>query len=848
MTPDVRLGLFTCADTIGQQQLDAWGSWRTMPGCAVSVFGDVPLVADHANRFGFRSIPAVERDEFGRPSLAWIFARMHDESAESVLGYVNSDIILLPGLVEGIAAVRSRFDSYLIVARRWNVERLSGIDFDAGWDKRVRQEVARKGELSTPYGIDLFVFSRGLLEDVPAFALGSDYWDNYLVMRARRQGVPVVDVTRQVMLVHQDHSLGTYRSRAERRRGPEGLRAFALAGDSHALLGQTGDATHVVDRGLLTRAETVRVTAVIPHAGDPRRLCRCLRALEYQTYPQSFLTAIVVNRDPEAPLRYLEADFPSVRVLVEPWSEPATARNKGISSATGDVVALFDSDVDPAAECLGRAMRVLKDCPECDVVVCRVVVPAPSAGSSYVERVVGWCDAVPPSTPSTGAWVVRKSVFGRSGYFSRLMPGESDLREWLGRAIGDGVKVARCHDAVVRRETVRRLADLKHKRQGVARNDCIVESLKRNRECGAFGILRGEWREVCRRSSLLWHNPRLSWPDRAGALLLTAWSSVWTVRAKVAFRHDAWRLARRRRREIYRPGLPEATGARRPPALVGRDADARRLAGRIARPLGLRRRRLAGRPPSDALTALPRRDLFTAIYDRGLWGRDHGDIFSGDGSDGAVADRYCVAISGFIRALGRPSVTVVDIGCGDFRVGRRLLAPWVRYIGVDIVPALIARNTRLYGGDSVEFVCLDAVDEDPPDGDVCLVRQVFQHLSNDDIEQMLGRLTKYPHLFVTEHCPASDVEVVPNLDKPTGPAIRLPRSGVYLEAPPFNLAGVRPVLTVPAPGGGVLRTVRISQTSFPDGASNGMSAAGLRGHHVAVPGLANPESGSSRDF
>jgi hypothetical protein len=194
------------------------------------VFGDAPGVSDHAQRFGFRSIPTVKRNEFGRPLLNWIFACIHDLSAGPVLGYVNSDIVLLPGLAEALAAVRARFDTYLIVARRWNVERVPAIDFRPGWDERLRKVVTEEGELFTPYGIDLFVFSRGLFREIPPFALGGDYWDNYLVMRARRSGYPVIDVTEQVMLVHQNHALGKYRSAAERRRPPPGVRPSGGAG------------------------------------------------------------------------------------------------------------------------------------------------------------------------------------------------------------------------------------------------------------------------------------------------------------------------------------------------------------------------------------------------------------------------------------------------------------------------------------------------------------------------------------------------------------------------------------------------------------------------------------------
>ena len=574
-TPNDGLALFTCADAIGQSQFNAWGSWKFIPNCSVSVFGDAPGAGGHAERFGFRSIPMVKRDDFGRPLLSWIFERMHRESTESVLGYVNSDIVLLPGLAASIAAVGKEFDEYLIVARRWNIEFLPAMDFRSGWDQELRNLVALQGELFTPYGIDLFVFSRGLLREIPAFALGSDYWDNYLVMRTRRRGYPVIDVTQQVMLVHQNHSLGKYRSVDERRQGPEGLRAFALVGDSYAMLGRTTDATHVAAHGEIRRAETAHVTVVLPHRGESRRLCRCLRSLESQTYPQSFLNAVVVNNDPTAPLRYLEADFPSVRVVTETEAGLGAVRNKGISCANGEVVALFDSDIIAPADCLERAMQVMKEQPDCQVLACRIDPLFSSGQMSYIGRAVEWFDAVThynqndwisyAGTFVTGALIVRKEVFAKCGYFSKFCPeAPSGDWEWASRVIAAGVKVAFCRDAAVLHETVRSIAALKRKEQRYARGDCILKSLERSEAYDVEGVFRDEWWVFRAGIRNVWKNKRIPPRYRAGVLLLSFWSFVWAVSAKLQYRNEAQRIVRRRRQAMDRTLQPTAkAGIRR---------------------------------------------------------------------------------------------------------------------------------------------------------------------------------------------------------------------------------------------------------------------------------------------
>jgi hypothetical protein len=66
------------------------------------------------------------------------------------------------------------------------------------------------------------------------------------------------------------------------------------------------------------------------------------------------------------------------------------------------------------------------------------------------------------------------------------------------------------------------------------------------------------------------------------------------------------------------------------------------------------------------------------------------------------------------------------------------------------------------------------------------LRQVLQHLSNAEIQQILPKLNKYQYLIVSEHIPEG--EFVANVDIISGQGIRLKKqSGVDLLAPPFSL-------------------------------------------------------------
>ena len=214
--------------------------------------------------------------------------------------------------------------------------------------------------------------------------------------------------------------------------------------------------------------------------------------------------------------------------------------------------------------------------------------------------------------------------------------------------------------------------------------------------------------------------------------------------------------------------------------------------------------------------ALSTEEVFTSIYAQNKWGGSNGEFCSGLGTtDDAIVQAYVSMVADRGASDGFLAKTFVDLGCGDFRVGKLLLPYCDRYIGVDIVKALIQRNRSVNADAKATFAHLDLVRADLPDGDVCFVRQVLQHLSNDQILAILGKLEKYSWVFITEHYPSDNRAIRANLDKPHGGDVRVhDNSGVYLTLPPFQLPAerVEQVLEVPGsdmgPGQdrGVIRT------------------------------------------
>ena len=203
-------------------------------------------------------------------------------------------------------------------------------------------------------------------------------------------------------------------------------------------------------------------------------------------------------------------------------------------------------------------------------------------------------------------------------------------------------------------------------------------------------------------------------------------------------------------------------------------------------------------------------DTFSKIYRTKEWGDNGQPFFSGEGSSGPVIEHYCASVVQFIR--DRHIQSVVDLGCGDFTVGRRIgSGSGVRYIGVDVVPELIEHHKSTVHEQNFSFLCADVTRDSLPKGDLCLIRQVFQHLSNDEIASVLAKLGDFPRILISEEVPLQTDLF--NRDKPHGPDVRgFYGSGVYVEQPPFSIP-TKELWRFPLTPYSMLRTVLIDRTN-----------------------------------
>ena len=130
------------------------------------------------------------------------------------------------------------------------------------------------------------------------------------------------------------------------------LAARASAGDAVTPAPPTPRAAVPVPDSEGPGAELPAVTVIVPTAGRPEALGRCLDALRGQRGAPTFDVVVVDDgtpRGPEPPAAELD-----LKVLASHGSGAATARNTGAAAASGEVLLFLDDDLVPAADLVRR--------------------------------------------------------------------------------------------------------------------------------------------------------------------------------------------------------------------------------------------------------------------------------------------------------------------------------------------------------------------------------------------------------------------------------------------------------------------------------------------------------------
>src|SRR5579864_169970 len=191
---------------VGTIQRNAIASWtRLNPRPEIILFGTEEGTAEIARELGLRHVPTVKTNQWGTPLVSDMFGQVETIGNGSALCYVNADILLFHDFPQAIARVSAWSDHFLMVGRRTDLDVAGPVDFAADWGTQIRRRAQSEGKLQIARSVDYFAFSRGLYPEIPALAIGRFWWDNWLLWKARSLGAKVVDASKAVMVIHQNH-------------------------------------------------------------------------------------------------------------------------------------------------------------------------------------------------------------------------------------------------------------------------------------------------------------------------------------------------------------------------------------------------------------------------------------------------------------------------------------------------------------------------------------------------------------------------------------------------------------------------------------------------------------------
>ena len=198
-------------------QRNALKSWTLLhPDVEVILFGDEDGAAETCRDLGIRHEPKVHRNETGTKYLSYMFDRANEISRHNILCYANCDIMLASDFRAALELASRTYNEFLMIGRRWDTDIREPWDFEqADWDHRLRSLALLSGKQNGPSWIDYFCFSRDLYYGkMPPFLIGRNGWDPWLIWFARKSEARLIDVSRMVVAVHQNHDYAYLRQGA----------------------------------------------------------------------------------------------------------------------------------------------------------------------------------------------------------------------------------------------------------------------------------------------------------------------------------------------------------------------------------------------------------------------------------------------------------------------------------------------------------------------------------------------------------------------------------------------------------------------------------------------------------
>ncbi|MDB4669023.1 hypothetical protein OAF50_03775 [bacterium] len=216
-------------------QRNAIKSWIALkPKCEVILFGNEDGVLEAANEFKVKCISKIEKNHLNTPLLSSAFKMAKAEASNNILVYVNSDMIFFQDLLQTIQSIK--INKYFGCGRRVDLD----INFEINlenkkWVQNILQDSRINGKLHGYSGIDYFIFKNHYI-DLPKFTVGRLGWDNWVLYQVRSSKVPIIDCTKSIYTIHQNHNYHHIKNKRKNNYNVEAKANYQLIGGKNKML------------------------------------------------------------------------------------------------------------------------------------------------------------------------------------------------------------------------------------------------------------------------------------------------------------------------------------------------------------------------------------------------------------------------------------------------------------------------------------------------------------------------------------------------------------------------------------------------------------------------------------
>lgn len=152
--------------------------------------------------------------------------------------------------------------------------------------------------------------------------------------------------------------------------------------------------------------------------------------------------------------------------------------------------------------------------------------------------------------------------------------------------------------------------------------------------------------------------------------------------------------------------------------------------------------------------------VFTNIYEHKCWGNNNNAYYNGSSGSGSDIEYNKNSYIPFLKKFITDNniKNIVDLGCGDFKCGKLIYDDLdVLYTGYDAYKKIINYNTTQYSLPKYSFIHLDFCNnkENIINGDLCILKDVLQHWTTNDIYIFLDYLVenkKFKYILLCNCC------------------------------------------------------------------------------------------------